>query len=420
MWSVEDLKPSLLNDKKYIRDYAAFQIAQTRPADPTLMDRVIAGVEKFGDVAQLHVLRHAYWFPVTVHAVEPLVAILENTTDKDVSLAVNWILAECPADVFTAKSDLLRGCLKVEAWAIERMRNREQLASLKLTGDELWAELKELATLCEQAEDIPTEIQAGADSILLSAIAASTVPTSDDITRQLRETTAIGSWMDLFLTDLAGRRRLSAAAPEIVRRLTIPNEMVIHRANFALAQIGERTSVYAIQSQYDDLPLAIRPNFISALSQIRCAEAESALLALYAAETDIVLKQQICSSLCVLGSKLGINTVMQQIASDGKDGWAIDSLLLPVAELHGVELPNHEQAVADLEATLAQQETERLTMRRFDGNHSAALMKARMATPSKLKAAVAVDTIRREVGKVGRNDACSCGSGRKFKKCCGQ
>ena len=29
-------------------------------------------------------------------------------------------------------------------------------------------------------------------------------------------------------------------------------------------------------------------------------------------------------------------------------------------------------------------------------------------------------TVRREAPKVGRNDPCSCGSGRKYKKCCGQ
>lgn len=28
--------------------------------------------------------------------------------------------------------------------------------------------------------------------------------------------------------------------------------------------------------------------------------------------------------------------------------------------------------------------------------------------------------VKREFPKVGRNDPCPCGSGRKFKKCCGQ
>jgi uncharacterized protein len=31
----------------------------------------------------------------------------------------------------------------------------------------------------------------------------------------------------------------------------------------------------------------------------------------------------------------------------------------------------------------------------------------------------AVETVRREAAKVGRNDDCPCGSGKKFKKCCG-
>ncbi len=31
-----------------------------------------------------------------------------------------------------------------------------------------------------------------------------------------------------------------------------------------------------------------------------------------------------------------------------------------------------------------------------------------------------VETVRREEPKVGRNDPCTCGSGKKYKKCCGQ
>ena len=31
-----------------------------------------------------------------------------------------------------------------------------------------------------------------------------------------------------------------------------------------------------------------------------------------------------------------------------------------------------------------------------------------------------IETFKREEPKVGRNDACPCGSGKKYKKCCGQ
>jgi preprotein translocase subunit SecA len=34
--------------------------------------------------------------------------------------------------------------------------------------------------------------------------------------------------------------------------------------------------------------------------------------------------------------------------------------------------------------------------------------------------AAAPTPVRRDAGTVGRNDACPCGSGKKYKKCCGQ
>jgi len=33
---------------------------------------------------------------------------------------------------------------------------------------------------------------------------------------------------------------------------------------------------------------------------------------------------------------------------------------------------------------------------------------------------IGVDPYRREEPKIGRNEPCSCGSGKKYKKCCGR
>jgi uncharacterized protein YecA (UPF0149 family) len=52
----------------------------------------------------------------------------------------------------------------------------------------------------------------------------------------------------------------------------------------------------------------------------------------------------------------------------------------------------------------------------FDGKTPRELMEENpeLALPGK------VETFRREVPKVGRNDLCPCGSGKKYKKCCGK
>ena len=58
-------------------------------------------------------------------------------------------------------------------------------------------------------------------------------------------------------------------------------------------------------------------------------------------------------------------------------------------------------------------------------------MSATIGTPAELKAAiggngendeVALDLqpVRREMPKVGRNQPCPCGSGKKYKNCCGR
>lgn len=50
----------------------------------------------------------------------------------------------------------------------------------------------------------------------------------------------------------------------------------------------------------------------------------------------------------------------------------------------------------------------------LDGEKPAAVLEGGRLLPNK------VETFRREAPKVGRNDPCPCGSGKKFKKCCGK
>lgn len=57
-----------------------------------------------------------------------------------------------------------------------------------------------------------------------------------------------------------------------------------------------------------------------------------------------------------------------------------------------------------------------------DVNDDKAVKKWVMKHPEILKGGdvVQVKTVRREEPKIGRNDPCPCGSGKKYKKCCGK
>lgn len=58
----------------------------------------------------------------------------------------------------------------------------------------------------------------------------------------------------------------------------------------------------------------------------------------------------------------------------------------------------------------------------IDVNDDKAVKKWMLKHPEILQGGdvVKVETVRREEPKVGRNDICPCGSGKKYKKCCGK
>jgi len=82
-------------------------------------------------------------------------------------------------------------------------------------------------------------------------------------------------------------------------------------------------------------------------------------------------------------------------------------------EERGVEM---EMEQGEMSEALQELHEEWLQMPReaLEGKKPAEVLDGGRLFPSK------VETFRRETPKVGRNDPCSCGSGKKYKKCCGK
>jgi preprotein translocase subunit SecA len=79
----------------------------------------------------------------------------------------------------------------------------------------------------------------------------------------------------------------------------------------------------------------------------------------------------------------------------------------------GIEL--NENAMNDPRTKKLQREWESTPRAAFDGKTPAEM---RSHNPGLMPAKV--ETYRREEPRVGRNDPCPCGSGKKYKKCCGK
>ncbi len=97
---------------------------------------------------------------------------------------------------------------------------------------------------------------------------------------------------------------------------------------------------------------------------------------------------------------------------ESPQGKAMSDFLLFCQE-RGIEM--NERAMTDPRTERLQEEWKNTPRPAFDGKTPAEVMgEGQGIVPDK------VETFRREEPRVGRNDPCPCGSGKKFKKCCGR
>ena len=264
---------------------------------------------------------------------------------------------------------------------------------------------------------------------LVDALARHVVPDDESVCRLLRSLEPEEGWLEIFLIDLAGARRIPQAVPALVGNFHIDTDYLLERSKVALARIGDPEAVRLIREAYPTAPEHFKHYTSGIFGEIKHEESERAILALLEGEKDLTFRTILCVGLCDLFSESGIEVVRGEIAS-GYDTWysSLEEHLLPVAEVLGVELPEadswrgqraeqEEQRAARL-AEMAELDR-RLKASRARGIDPFASLGTKEPVARAPLPAVAAP-VRRVETRVGRNDPCQCGSGKKSKKCCGR
>ena len=224
------------------------------------------------------------------------------------------------------------------------------------------------------------------------------------------------TWMECFATRLVGEMRLEAAVPLLVGKLKDDGgDLMNEECQRSFVMVGTDAVVEAICQGFTAAPCHYRLYASSALANIR---------------SDLVVRR--CLELLrqeQSGEMVEANlilAVLQNFSSDGIERGRQYSLtasnevrteLLATATLTGVSFPELEAWKAD-EERAAEDRKQRREMLSVPS-------KKRPPEPGSLPALGdlidpdPVSPITREE-KVGRNDPCPCGSGKKYKKCCGR
>jgi hypothetical protein len=208
----------------------------------------------------------------------------------------------------------------------------------------------------------------------------------------------------IFYTQLAGEMQLESAIPLLCSFLGAEDDVLPETAVKALVLIGTESVISTLAEKYAAASEEYYRLFASEVfGRIKLPASEKALLALLPNEDDITNATRLADGLCELGSTIGIPLV-HELLENGYDSGLLNpketlyahcimsDALLPQRNIWKLELEEAEKRRAK-----RTNEIDRL----FTGKSSVPML-----APIK------------KTDKIGRNDPCPCGSGKKYKKCC--
>lgn len=212
------------------------------------------------------------------------------------------------------------------------------------------------------------------------------------------------SYEIIFYAQLAGEMQLESAIPLLCSFLGAEDDVLPETTVRALVRIGTESVITTLAEKYAAASEEYYRLFASGVfGKIKLPASEKALLALLPNEDDITNATILADGLCELGSTIGIPLV-HELMENGYDSGLLNlketlyahcimsDALLPQRNIWKLELEEAEKRRAK-----RTNEIDRL----FKGKSSVPML-----APFK------------KMDKIGRNDPCPCGSGKKYKKCC--
>jgi hypothetical protein len=309
-----------------------------------------------------------------------------------------------------------------------------RLSLRALTGEQLWQELMDHSIRAVEAENYRSVDAAGAGRIAeaLHTHPEIAIPRAMEILQDPQDR----YWLETWCIGLLGDLRHNPATDLILNQMMSDDGDFKHPvAGRALARMDPHQTVSKIEARYDEKENYVRMRVPESLGKNKHPLAEAALIRLLAGETDPQAVSCICGALVDLCTTNGLDAMRQVIIENRYDSSFGDVMeeLVCLAKVTGIHPPELEQWTREVNDKNRQRKKRRDFLAKMGMTEAQAELlrglaegkSAKELTKQKSLAAAAIGQdatmpIRRESPKIGRNDPCPCGNGKKYKKCCGK
>lgn len=435
----EEVKPLLIHEDRYIREAAIDFFRGGWSGDCAIVPLLVESHLRYDHPERPSPLTFGDLLPVDDAGMDAVLSALRAASGRGAFL-LSRIVAASPPTVLARRWGEIEELGPLAGEFRQRVARRVELAAWP--ADRLWQALQELAGR-SKAEGVD-DINVNDVDALVAALAEHAFPSEETVCEMLASwgIDSDGGWLEIALVELAGMRRMRKTVPTLIDKFQIDTDLLLERAVVALGSIGDVEAVRLIKARFSDEPFHFKVYAHGVFGHIKHPESEAALVELMGREGDEDVRTMLAGELCRLFSARGVEVVAAEIRrgySRGVD--CLEDRLLPVAEVLGIELAEGDAWRA------AREKDER---RRFDRAQELAELGRRYTERQRMAAVATAMTnalrqrheeedfdegaddelpastgdassapIRKTGAKVGRNDPCPCGSGKKFKKCCG-
>jgi len=376
--------------------------------DATLMPLVLERLRQQPKEARSVHLFHAYCFPQTEETVQGLVELIRSpAVDSDTKFHLYNILVRSDLPLLEPYTTLIE---KEREWK-KSIQDRIHIASLE--DGRLTDEFEHFIKDCYGK--YIDEFDSFYGDELVRELARRQCIASEGVLHKLDayDPDDEMGYETIYFAQLAGELKLEAAVPSLCGFLGAEDDLLPVKAAEALVRIGTPSVIAALTERYSSASERDYRLFASdVFGKIKLPESETALLSLLPAEEDITFATKLADALCELGSAQGFPLVLRMVEEGYADGYLnLTQSLYAFCVISNTEHPLLPEWKRELEA-------EERRLAKLDRQSSRMMKESNRGTGGQqvfgVKAPPHVNT-----NKVGRNDPCPCGSGKKYKKCCG-
>jgi hypothetical protein len=432
----DKIKEAISHPDPEIRDRATWYFAKASTPDPTVMPLVIRSVETYGKKDAYRLIGLSRDLQQSEDTIAWVINELNDPqTNQYENYAFNLSMVLVEADPFLLlpkESAILEARHFLPAL---REAFSERLRMLSWDEVTCWQRLEEF---CEEGKDKQyiNEVNLGYANSIVEALARY----GEDCEERVR---AILSqkvedfhhnpmkWLEPLAVRLSGQAKLEAMIPVIVAKLAEDGgDLLNQECAEVLTRIGTPAVLEAVAEAFPRADHSFRLYATSALENIHSDLAVAKCLHLLGQEKDHGIRRDLAHALLCQFASEGIEAARRLLLGRELDfeDKGLRNYLLETCTLTGERFPEYDEWLATEKAEKEEhwrrvkelegdpQGLVLFVLEKLTGKKAADVAKAKPPLPPTPRLTLPRKPEARK--KVGRNDPCPCGSGKKFKNCC--